>query len=89
MTWANIPLDGHTDLYVSPRGGVMEARHRSDILEPTVMPHASDIGDAFILKQDNARAHTAQVSMAFIGDTCISVMNWSARSPDLIQIDHT
>ena len=64
-----------------PRGGVMAARHCSDILEPIVRPHACAIGDAFIVMQDNARANTAQASMTFIDDTGISVMNWPARSP--------
>ena len=32
----------------------MSARHRSDILEPIVRPHACAFGDAFILMQDNA-----------------------------------
>ena len=39
--------------------------------------------------QDNACAHTAQVSMTFIDDTGIIVMNWPARSPDLNPIEHT
>ena len=64
-----VPLDGHTDLYVLPRGGIIAARHRSDILEPIVRPHAYANGDAFILMQDNAPVHTAQVSMTFIDDT--------------------
>ena len=89
MVWTEVPLDGHTDLYVFPRGGIMAARHRSDILEPTVRPHACANGDAFILMQDNAPAHTAQVSMTFIDNTCIRVMHWSARSPDLNPTEHT
>ena len=82
MVWTEIPLDGHTELYVFPRGGIMAARHRSDILEPIVRPHAGAIGCCHLLFHDlpdNARSHTAQVSMAFIDGTCISVMNWLAR----------
>ena len=33
MIWTDIPLNGHTDLYVFPRGGITVAIHRSDILE--------------------------------------------------------
>ena len=40
MGWTEVPLDGHTDMYVFRRGGIMAARHRSDILEPIVRPHA-------------------------------------------------
>ena len=84
MVWTEVPLDGHTDLYVFPRSGIMAARHCSDILEPIVRPHACAAnGDALIVMQDNAPAHTAQVYMTFIDDTCIRVMNWPARSPDV------
>ena len=89
MFWTEILLGGHTGLYLFPRGGIMAARHRSDILEPIVRPHAFAIGDSFILMQDNAPAHAAQVSMTFIDDTCISVMNWLARSPDINPTEHT
>ena len=89
MVWTEIPLDGHTELYVFHRGGIMAARQRSDILEPIVRPHSGAIGDAFILMQDNARAHTAQVSMTFIDDTGTSVMNWSARSPYINPTEQT
>ena len=88
MFWTEIPLYGHTDLYVIPIGGIVAARHRSDILEHVVRPHACAIGDAFILMPDNARAHTAQVSMTSIGDTCISVANWPAKSPDINLTEH-
>ena len=45
--------------------GITEA-HRRDILEPIVRSHADAIRDAFILMQDNARAHTARVYMTFL-----------------------
>ena len=60
----------------------MAARHRSEILEPIVRQHACANGDAFILMQ-------AQVSMTFIDDTCIRVMHWPARSPELNPTEHT
>ena len=46
-------------------------------------------GDAFISMQDNAPAHTGQVSMTFIDDTCIRVINWPDRSPDINPTEHT
>ena len=68
MVWAEMPLYGHTDLYVFARCGKMEARHRSDVLEPTGRSYAGAMVDAFILMQDNARAHTAQVYMTILDD---------------------
>ena len=46
-------LDGRTDLHVFARGGITEARHCSDILEPIGRSYAGAIGDAFILMQGN------------------------------------
>ena len=89
MVWTEVPVGGHTDLYVFSRGGIMAGRHRCDILEPIFRPHACANGDALILMQDNAPAHTAQVYMTFIDETDISVMNWPSRSPDLNPREHT
>ena len=89
MVWTEIPLDGHTDMYVFPIGGIMAARHRSDILEHIVRPHAGDIGDAYNVMQDSAHANTAHVSMTFIDYTCIILVNWPARSPHINPTEHT
>ncbi|KAI0211533.1 hypothetical protein LSAT2_003636, partial [Lamellibrachia satsuma] len=37
---------------------------------------------------DNARPHTARVSMTFLEDEGITLMDWPARSPDLNPIEH-
>ena len=66
-----------------------EAIHCSYILEPIGRSYAGTIGDTFILMQDNACAHTAQVYMTFLDGKCISVMNSLARSPYLNSIEHT
>ena len=71
------------------RGGITEARRRSDILEPKVGSYAGNIGDAFILMQDNTRAHTFQVCTTFLDDKDISVMKWLAIFPDLNPIKRT
>ena len=71
------------------RGGITEARHRSDIREPNVGSYAGTICDAFILMQDNARVSTSQMYTTFLDDKCISVMNWLAIFSDLNPIKHT
>ena len=75
-------------VHVFPRGGITAVRYRDEVLEPIVRPYAGAIGDAFILMQDNARAHTARLSMTFLDDEGSTVMNWPARSPDLNPIEH-
>ena len=91
--WAHhgleVPLDRYTDTYMFPRGGIMAARHNCDSMEPIVGPHACANGDAFIVMQDYARAHTTQVSMNLIDDTGIRVMNGPAGYPDLNPTEHT
>ena len=88
MVWIEMSLDGRTDLDVLARGGITEARHRSDILEPIVRRYAGAICDAFMLIQCNARAHTTRVCMTFLDDKAISVINCLERSPDLNPIEH-
>ena len=50
-----------------------------------VRPLAGAIVDAFILMQymPNARAFPARVSLTFLDDEWISVMNWLTSSADL------
>ena len=59
MVWAGISLDGRTDLYVFPRGGITVVRYRNEVLQPIVRPYAGANGDTFNIMQDDARAHTA------------------------------
>ena len=89
MVWAEMSLNGRTDLYVFARRGVTEARHCGDILEPVVGSYSGTIGDVFILMQDNARANTIQLYTTFLDDKGISVMNWLAIFRDLNPIEHT
>lgn len=79
---------GRTDLYMFSRGGITAVRYRNEILEPILRRFAGAVGDDFILMQDNARPHTTHVSMTFLEDESISMMDWPARSSDLNPIEH-
>ena len=90
LFWTEILLVGHTHLFVFPRGGIMAEIHRSDILERIVRQHSCAIDDAFIVMQDNALSHAAQVYMPFMGDTtCIRVINWPAMYPYINPTERT
>ena len=90
MVWTEIPLDGRTYMYVFARGHMTAAIPRYDIREPIVRPYAGAIFvDAFILMQYNACAHTARMSLTFLYDEGISVMNWQTSYADLNSIGHT
>ena len=84
-----MPLDGRTDMYVFARGHMTAAIHRNDIRTPMVRPYAGAIVGAFILMQDNACNHAAQMSLTVLDDEGISVMDWPTSYADLNPIEHT
>jgi transposase len=88
MVWGGICLGGRTGLYVVNGGTLTAVRYRDKILAPIVRPFACATGKTFLFMQDNARVHTARVSMTFLRDEGIQVIEWPARSPDPIPIEH-
>ena len=40
------------------------------------------------LQQDNARPHTARITMAFLGEHGVNVLPWPSYSPDMSPIEH-
>ena len=89
MVWTEIPLDGRTDLYVFARGHMRAAIYRNDIREAIVKPYAGAIVGAFIVMQDNARDHAAQMSLTCLDDEGVSVITWPTSSADRNPIEHT
>ncbi|GBL75404.1 hypothetical protein AVEN_194596-1 [Araneus ventricosus] len=55
--WVDISLDGHTVLYIVPKGAVNPQLYRDYILDRIVRPCARPVGDFFILQDDNARQY--------------------------------
>ncbi|GFS69292.1 transposable element Tc3 transposase [Trichonephila clavipes] len=88
LVWAGISLGGHTDLHVFHGGTVTGLRYRDEILDPYVRPYAADIGNDFILMDDNARPHRARIVEEYLEDHGLERMEWPARSPDLNAIEH-
>ncbi|GFX75559.1 transposable element Tcb2 transposase [Trichonephila clavipes] len=69
-------------------GTVTGLRYRDEILDPYVRPYAAAIGNDFILMDDNARPHRAQIVEEYREDPGLERMEWTARSPDLNPIEH-
>lgn len=88
MAWGGISYDGRTDLYVINNGTLTGLRYRDEILERFVLPYAGAIGDGFVLMDDNARPHRANVVNAYLETAGIDRMYWPAKSPDLNPIEH-
>lgn len=88
MVWGGISWDGRTDLLVLGRGMLTGERYRDEILDAHVRLYAGAIGENFVLMDDNARPHTANVVQQYLRAQGIERMDWPARSPDLNPIEH-
>lgn len=87
MVWGGISLDERTDLVIIP--GTLNANgYVNTILEEHVVPAAYGVGHEFILMHDNARPHTARVTLDFLQERRIQTMDWPPLSPDLNPIEH-
>ncbi|UYV69073.1 hypothetical protein LAZ67_6002272 [Cordylochernes scorpioides] len=88
MVWAGIFLGGRTAFHIFRQGTLTGQRYRDEILAAYVMPQALEMGENFLLMDDNARPHRAGVVDIFLQNHAIARMNWPARSPDLNPFDH-
>lgn len=88
MIWAGISLEARTDLVVWERGTINAHRYIQDCLAPHVVPYAPFIGEQFMLMQDNARPHVANIVQHYLEDVGIRTIVWIAPSPDLNPIEH-
>ena len=57
MVWADIMLDGRTDLHFFGTGSVTGQRYKDEVLEPYVRLFRSAVGSDFIFMDDNAPCH--------------------------------
>ena len=85
MMWVAISNDRKTDLVHVP-GNLTAVRHRDEILQPH-QPHVID-RQRELFQQDNARPHTARVTMNYLEQNNINVLPWPYKSPDLNPIEH-
>ena len=70
------------------RQGLTAARYRDEILLPHVRLFRGAVGPDFLLMDDNARPHRAEVINVFLETEDIARMDWPARSPDFNPIEH-
>lgn len=78
---------GKTELVVLA-GNVNAVVYRDTILAPVVVPYMQRHLRRGTYQQDNARPHTARLSMDFLRTNGITVMNWPAMSADMSPIEH-
>ena len=77
---------GHKTPLVFIDGPLTAQRYVDVILRPVGVPFVRQHNVTF--QQDNARAHVARLSMAFLQQNNINVMHWPPYSPDLSPIEH-
>ncbi|GFX06924.1 transposable element Tcb1 transposase [Trichonephila clavipes] len=83
-----ISLGYRTDMHIFKRGSVTALRYRDEVLEPTVRLYAAAVGPTFVLMDDNARPHRADIVDDYLESEGIGPMAWPAYSPDLNPIEN-
>ena len=81
-------MQGKTDLHLIENGTFTAVHYVNEILDVYVRQYAGAIGADFILMDDNAHPHRANVTNQYLEDATIVKMDWPARSPDKIPIEH-
>lgn len=86
MVWGGIGRNGKTDL-ITVRGTLTADRYCAQIVQPVIVPYTRQ-RPGLIVQQDNARPHTARLTMNMFNANNIQLLDWPARSPDLNPIEH-
>src|SRR6266853_1117998 len=87
IVWGAISVTGKTEL-VTLRGNITAQRYVDDIVRPHIVPFMRDHEQRVLFQQDNARPHTAAVTMRCFDEENVDLLPWPARSPDLNIIEH-
>ncbi|GFY21579.1 transposable element Tcb1 transposase [Trichonephila clavipes] len=88
MVWAGISLGYRTDLHIFKRVSVTAVQYRDEVLEPIVRLFATVVGPTFVLMDDNARCHRADIVDDYLESEGIARMARPAYSPDLNPIEN-
>lgn len=86
MVWGAIRYGGRSPLTFI-QGNLNARRYIDNILEPVLVPFLQDLPEA-VFQHDNARPHTAHVTLEFLAQNNVLQLPWPARSPDLNPIEH-
>ncbi|GFU90855.1 transposable element Tcb1 transposase [Trichonephila clavipes] len=77
-----------TDLHIFKWGSVRAVRYRDEVLEPIVRLYAAAVGPTFVLMDNNARPHRADIVDNYLENEGITRMAWPAYSLDLNPIQN-
>ncbi|GFU72358.1 transposable element Tcb1 transposase [Trichonephila clavipes] len=88
MVWAGIPLGYRIDLHTFKRDSVTAVRYRDEVLEPILRLYVAAVGPTFVLMDDNARPHRADIVHDYLESEGIAHMACPAYSPNLNPIEN-
>ncbi|GFS67874.1 transposable element Tcb1 transposase [Trichonephila clavipes] len=74
MVWAGISLGYRPDLHIFKWGSVTAVRYRDEVLEPIARLYAAAVGPTFVLMDDNARPHRADIVDDYLESEGIACM---------------
>ena len=87
MVWGGISFNNRTQLIIV-NGNLKGQCYRDEILAPVVVPYFNVNRNVTIFQQDNARCHTACVSVDVLQQQNTDLLPWPAHSSDLSPIEH-
>ncbi|GFW26239.1 transposable element Tcb1 transposase [Trichonephila clavipes] len=88
MVCAGISLGYRTNQHIFKGGSVTAVRYRKEVLESIVKLHTASVGLTFVLMDDNARPHRADIVDDYLESEEIAYMTWPAYSLDLNPIEN-
>ena len=90
MVWGAINHNFISSLIIL-RDTLTARRYIDQVLRPGLFPFIrrhQNVNNPLTFQQDNARPHTARLTMDFLNTNGINVMDFPAGSPDLNTIEH-
>ncbi|GFY06197.1 transposable element Tcb1 transposase [Trichonephila clavipes] len=89
MVWAGISLGYRPDLQIFKRGSVTAVRYREEVLEPIVILYTAAVGPTFVLMDDNAHPHRADIIDDYQeSEDCACRVIYSQFGLEIHQNDH-
>ena len=85
MVWGAISFHGCSEL-ICIQGNL--TGQSNEILAPVVAPFFNSNRNVTLFQQNNARCHTARVSMKYLDEQHVKVLSWPVFSPYLSAIEH-
>ena len=87
MFWAEIMMGRRSPL-IPIYGTLTDPRYLHEILQTIVRPYKLDVGDNFIVVDDNARSYRTLAMSRYFQGCNINQMQWPAQFADMNAIEH-